>query len=103
MLAGFRLDGFSAIKPRITHSPSSDSQNDFFCSLEDRFICPAVLYIQVSAFQVERLGTLFCSEFYFCFRRWWDFNLKREVTINREFIGRNLIAWSMLQNTGCQK
>nr|GMD99831.1 probable phosphoinositide phosphatase SAC9 isoform X1 [Ipomoea batatas] len=53
MLAGFRLDGFSAIKPRITHSPSSDfsSQNDYFCLLEDRFICPAVLYIQVSAFQ----------------------------------------------------
>lgn len=99
MLAGFRLDGFSAIKPRITHSPSSDfsSQNDYFCLLEDRFICPAVLYIQVSAFQVERLGILFCSG---C--KWWGFSLNLELTIILEF-GRNLTAWSMLQNIGCQK
>ncbi|CAH9117203.1 unnamed protein product [Cuscuta europaea] len=53
MLAGFRLDGFSAIKSRITHSPSSvfSSQNDLACPFDDRFISPAVLYIQVSAFQ----------------------------------------------------
>lgn len=53
-MAGFRLDGFSAIKPRVTHSPSSDvtmldTLSDF---LDDRLISPAMLYIQVSAFQV---------------------------------------------------
>ncbi|PHT42242.1 hypothetical protein CQW23_16267 [Capsicum baccatum] len=54
MLAGFRLDGFSAIKPRVTHSPPPSQVNPWdvsSCILEDRFICPAVLYIQVSAFQ----------------------------------------------------
>lgn len=53
LLAGFRLDAFSAIKPRVTHSPSSSA--DFWDSsltcLEDRHISPAVLYIQVSALQ----------------------------------------------------
>ncbi|KAL2506196.1 putative phosphoinositide phosphatase SAC9 [Abeliophyllum distichum] len=53
MLAGFRLDGFSAIKPRVTHSPSADENigNRFSYLLEDRLISPAVLYIQVSALQ----------------------------------------------------
>ncbi|CAN4077059.1 unnamed protein product [Withania somnifera] len=53
MLAGFRLDGFSAIKPRVTHSPASQVNpwDVSSCILEDRFVCPAVLYIQVSAFQ----------------------------------------------------
>nr|XP_016489334.1 PREDICTED: probable phosphoinositide phosphatase SAC9 [Nicotiana tabacum]XP_016489335.1 PREDICTED: probable phosphoinositide phosphatase SAC9 [Nicotiana tabacum] len=54
MVAGFRLDGFSAIKPRVTHSPPPQHANPWgvsSCVLEDRFICPAVLYIQVSAFQ----------------------------------------------------
>lgn len=53
MLAGFRLDGFSAIKPRVTHSPPSQVNpwDVSSCILEDRFISPAVLYIQVSAFQ----------------------------------------------------
>ncbi|CAH2042891.1 unnamed protein product [Thlaspi arvense] len=53
LLAGFRLDGFSAIRPRATHSPPSDvnlwdSSSTF---LDNRQITPAVLYIQVSAFQ----------------------------------------------------
>ncbi|XP_047334553.1 probable phosphoinositide phosphatase SAC9 isoform X2 [Impatiens glandulifera] len=48
LVAGFRLDGFSAIKPRFTHSPSSDDDMKF---LEDRYISPPVLYIQVSALQ----------------------------------------------------
>nr|XP_017235190.1 PREDICTED: probable phosphoinositide phosphatase SAC9 isoform X2 [Daucus carota subsp. sativus] len=52
MLAGFRIDGFSAIKPRVTHSPCSDvnlwEPSSF---LEDRLISPAILYIQVSALQ----------------------------------------------------
>ncbi|XP_061373421.1 probable phosphoinositide phosphatase SAC9 isoform X2 [Gastrolobium bilobum] len=51
-LSGFRLDAFSAIKPRVTHSPSSDVHNEKFSSLlDDRYIAPAVLYIQVSVLQ----------------------------------------------------
>lgn len=55
VLAGFRLDAFSAIKPRITHSPlprDVDIWQSSLTCLEDRNISPAVLYIQVSAFQV---------------------------------------------------
>ncbi|XP_076900797.1 putative phosphoinositide phosphatase SAC9 isoform X2 [Bidens hawaiensis] len=51
--AGFRLDGFSAIKPQLTHSPYSDV-NPLDASsyvFEHRFISPAVLHIQVSALQ----------------------------------------------------
>ncbi|KAK9289187.1 hypothetical protein L1049_017661 [Liquidambar formosana] len=53
LLAGFRLDAFSAIKPRVTHSPSPDVNNwdTSMTFLEDRHISPAVLYIQVSALQ----------------------------------------------------
>ncbi|XP_022722019.1 probable phosphoinositide phosphatase SAC9 isoform X4 [Durio zibethinus] len=53
LLAGFRLDAFNAIKPRITHSPSSDVDiwDTSITFLEDRHISPAVLYIQVSALQ----------------------------------------------------
>lgn len=53
-LAGFRLDGFTAIKPRVMHSPSSDSNihDNSSVFIEERFIYPAVLYLQVSAFQV---------------------------------------------------
>ncbi|PPD87944.1 hypothetical protein GOBAR_DD15132 [Gossypium barbadense] len=58
LLAGFRLDAFNAIKPRITHSPTSDTDiwdtSETF--LEDRHISPAVLYIQVSALQ-EGIGS----------------------------------------------
>ncbi|XVF84266.1 hypothetical protein PTKIN_Ptkin17bG0019500 [Pterospermum kingtungense] len=58
LLAGFRLDAFSAIKPRITHSPSSDEDiwDTSITFLEDRHISPAVLYIQVSALQ-EGIGS----------------------------------------------
>ncbi|MFS7952579.1 hypothetical protein Hanom_Chr07g00608581 [Helianthus anomalus] len=45
MLAGFRLDGFNAIRPRVTHSPSS------LVVWEDKFISTAVLYLQVSVLQ----------------------------------------------------
>ncbi|KAG5010707.1 hypothetical protein JHK87_019222 [Glycine soja] len=52
LLAGFRLDAFSAIKPRVTHSPFSDVHSKKFPSLvDDRYITPAVLYIQVSVLQ----------------------------------------------------
>ncbi|KAL9177395.1 hypothetical protein ABFS82_01G055700 [Erythranthe guttata] len=52
MLAGFRLDGFSAIKHRVNHSPASDVDIDGSNSLlDERLTNPAVLYIQVSALQ----------------------------------------------------
>ncbi|KAL5578722.1 hypothetical protein UlMin_011164 [Ulmus minor] len=53
LLAGFRLDAFSAIKPRVTHSPSSQANiwDTSATLLEDRYISPAVLYMQVSILQ----------------------------------------------------
>ncbi|KAK6137237.1 hypothetical protein DH2020_029026 [Rehmannia glutinosa] len=52
MLAGFRLDGFSAIKHRVNHSPSRDVDiGDKDSLLEERLTSPAVLYIQASALQ----------------------------------------------------
>lgn len=61
LLAGFRLDVFSAIKPRVTHSPFSHAhiRDTSITLLEDRHISPAVLYIQVSAFQVLVQPALF--------------------------------------------
>uniref|UniRef100_A0A1D1ZIN1 Uncharacterized protein C1093.03 n=1 Tax=Anthurium amnicola TaxID=1678845 RepID=A0A1D1ZIN1_9ARAE len=56
-LAGFRLDAFNIIKPRITHSPSSTDGGLWDSSLtclEDRHISPAVLHIQVSVVQDSR-------------------------------------------------
>ncbi|KAE8714463.1 putative phosphoinositide phosphatase SAC9 [Hibiscus syriacus] len=52
-LAGFLLEAFNTIKPRITHSPSSDADiwDTSITFLEDRHISPAVLYIKVSAIQ----------------------------------------------------
>ncbi|KAF2325556.1 hypothetical protein GH714_030315 [Hevea brasiliensis] len=52
-LAGFRFDAFTAIKPRVAHSPSSDvdTWDTSVTFLEDRHISPPVLYIQVSALQ----------------------------------------------------
>ena len=61
LVAGFRLDAFSAIKPRVTHSPSSDVHSENFSSLlDDRYIAPAVLYIQVSVLQVFTGTTTYC-------------------------------------------
>ncbi|KAM5548265.1 putative phosphoinositide phosphatase SAC9 [Rosa sericea] len=53
LLAGFRLDAFGAIKPLVTHSPSSNARiwDVSATLLDDRHISPAVLYIQVSIFQ----------------------------------------------------
>lgn len=53
LLAGIRVDAFSAIKPRVTHSPCPNSNiwDSGLTFLEDRHISPAVLYIQVSALQ----------------------------------------------------
>lgn len=55
LLAGFRLDAFSVIKPWVTHSPMSNVRGQNFLALmDDRYISPAVLYIQVSVLQVLR-------------------------------------------------
>ncbi|KAL0866200.1 hypothetical protein Bca101_045318 [Brassica carinata] len=54
LAAGFRLDSFNAIKPRVTHSPSSDVVDIWDPTsiiMEDRHVSPAVLYIQVSVLQ----------------------------------------------------
>ncbi|CAN6905382.1 hypothetical protein HID58_082586 [Brassica napus] len=54
LASGFRLDAFNAIKPRVTHSPSSgvvDIWDPTSIIMEDRHVSPAVLYIQVSALQ----------------------------------------------------
>ncbi|KAK8703510.1 hypothetical protein V6N13_047167 [Hibiscus sabdariffa] len=55
-LAGFQLDAFNTINPRITHSPSSDADiwDTSVTFLEERHISPAVLYIKVSAIQEEK-------------------------------------------------
>ncbi|XP_078444918.1 putative phosphoinositide phosphatase SAC9 isoform X2 [Wolffia australiana] len=53
-LAGFRFDYFSAIKPRVTHSPAFKDLGMWSSSpvlLEDRFINPPILYIRVSVVQ----------------------------------------------------
>lgn len=55
LASGFRLDAFNAIKPRVTHSPSSDIVDIWDPTsiiMEDRHVSPAVLYIQVSVLQV---------------------------------------------------
>lgn len=56
-LAGFRLDAFSVIRPRNTHSPSfsdADIWDSSLTGLESRHIAPAILYIHVSAIQEPR-------------------------------------------------
>lgn len=61
LLAGFRLDVFSAMKPRVTHSPLSDVDSPPFSSIfDDRYINPAVLYLQVSVLQVFTVTLLYC-------------------------------------------
>ncbi|KAH9782891.1 putative phosphoinositide phosphatase SAC9 [Citrus sinensis] len=66
LLAGFHLDAFSAIKPRVTHSPSSDSDiwDKSVTFLEDRYISQAVLYLQSRRVSFKLLGdvTAFADE-----------------------------------------
>jgi len=70
LLAGFRLDAFSAIKPRVTHSPFSDVHSKSFPSLvDDRYITPAALYIQVSVLQVIT-GTILLLSLFSCLDPW---------------------------------
>ncbi|KAL5972949.1 hypothetical protein ACLOJK_039756 [Asimina triloba] len=57
-LAGFRLDAFSAIKPRVSHSPTpldSSMHDTLLTCIEDGNILPAVLFVQVSALQSNRV------------------------------------------------
>ncbi|KAJ3694465.1 hypothetical protein LUZ60_009945 [Juncus effusus] len=56
IIAGFRVDFFNVVKPRVTHSPCPDSDiwDSSLTRLEDRFINPPVLSIQVFALQEER-------------------------------------------------
>ncbi|GAB2293209.1 Probable phosphoinositide phosphatase sac9 [Dionaea muscipula] len=65
LLAGFRLDAFSAIKPRVTHSPSLNGSiwDPWPPLLEDRHINPAVLYIQVSVLQQESHSMVTIAEY----------------------------------------
>ncbi|OEL28911.1 putative phosphoinositide phosphatase SAC9 [Dichanthelium oligosanthes] len=50
-IAGFRLDFFSVIRPRVIHSPSSselDTREFSLTRMEDRFVNQAILYMQVT-------------------------------------------------------
>ncbi|CAH1441274.1 unnamed protein product [Lactuca virosa] len=59
--AGFRLDGFSAIKPRLKHSPSTlEAVPTVF---EHRFISPPVLSIQVSTLKGLSEETVVVAEY----------------------------------------
>ncbi|XP_022140904.1 probable phosphoinositide phosphatase SAC9 isoform X2 [Momordica charantia] len=65
MIAGFRLEAFGAIKPRVTHSPSSDVQiwDASVTFLEDRHIYPAVLYLQVCTVQESNNSVVTIAEY----------------------------------------
>ncbi|XP_021751810.1 probable phosphoinositide phosphatase SAC9 [Chenopodium quinoa] len=61
LVAGFRLDAFSAIRPRTTHSPTSDVNAwdpSAVLLVEERHITPAVLFIQVSVLQDTNMVTV---------------------------------------------
>ncbi|PWA74631.1 uroporphyrinogen decarboxylase protein [Artemisia annua] len=62
VMAGFRLDGFSAIKPQLTHSPYStiNSMDASSIVYHHRFLSPAVLHIQVFASQVLSTPKMSC-------------------------------------------
>lgn len=56
-IAGFRLDSFGVIRPRVTHSPLPSELDMKECSLirmEDRHLNPAILHIQVTVVKVIR-------------------------------------------------
>ncbi|KAJ1271552.1 hypothetical protein BS78_06G135800 [Paspalum vaginatum] len=63
-IAGFRLDYFSVIRPRVTHSPSSselETREFSLTRMEDRFVNPSILYIQVTV--VKESGKLVVEEY----------------------------------------
>nr|XP_043609995.1 probable phosphoinositide phosphatase SAC9 [Erigeron canadensis] len=65
LVAGFRLDGFSAMKPELTHSPSSNVNALDVSSIvfQHKFLYPAVLHIQVSASQGSAEEEVVVAEF----------------------------------------
>ncbi|MQL98107.1 hypothetical protein Taro_030802, partial [Colocasia esculenta] len=69
-IAGFRLDAFNIIKPKITHSPSSldmgIGDSPLTC-LEDEQIFPAVLYIHVTLLKFLFYMTSFLNFFFVYF------------------------------------
>ncbi|EAY73972.1 hypothetical protein OsI_01856 [Oryza sativa Indica Group] len=63
-IAGFRLDFFNVVRPRVTHSPSSselDMKEFSLIPMEDRVINPAILYLQVTI--VKESGKLVVEEY----------------------------------------
>ncbi|KAG2628277.1 probable phosphoinositide phosphatase SAC9 [Panicum virgatum] len=63
-IAGFRLDFFSVIRPRVTHSPSSsemDTREFSLTCLEDRYVNQAILYMQVTI--VKESGKVVVEEY----------------------------------------
>ncbi|KAM0878793.1 hypothetical protein ACQ4PT_034649 [Festuca glaucescens] len=63
-IAGFRLDSFSVIRPRVTHSPlpsESDMREFSLTRMEDRHLNPAILHIQVTV--VKESGKLVVEEY----------------------------------------
>ncbi|RLM92305.1 putative phosphoinositide phosphatase SAC9 [Panicum miliaceum] len=63
-IAGFRLDFFSVIRPRVTHSPSSselDTREFSLTRLEDRYVNQAILYMQVTI--VKESGKVVVEEY----------------------------------------
>ncbi|KAI4992426.1 hypothetical protein ZWY2020_051843 [Hordeum vulgare] len=63
-IAGFRLDSFGVIRPRVTHSPLPSELDMKECSLirmEDRHLNPAILHIQVTV--VKESGKLVVEEY----------------------------------------
>lgn len=55
-IAGFRIDAFNIIRPRVTHSPMN-TVDGYSTLIEDRYIVPAILYIQVAVVQVIFLNS----------------------------------------------
>uniref|UniRef100_A0A0E0C1S9 Phosphoinositide phosphatase SAC9 n=1 Tax=Oryza meridionalis TaxID=40149 RepID=A0A0E0C1S9_9ORYZ len=63
-IAGFRLDFFNVVRPRVTHSPSSselDMKEFSLIPMEHRVINPAILYLQVTI--VKESGKLVVEEY----------------------------------------
>ncbi|KAF8722092.1 hypothetical protein HU200_022728 [Digitaria exilis] len=63
-IAGFRLDFFNVIRPRVTHSPSSselDTREFSLTRLEDGYVNQAILYMQVTI--VKESGKLVVEEY----------------------------------------
>ncbi|XP_042436700.1 probable phosphoinositide phosphatase SAC9 isoform X2 [Zingiber officinale] len=52
-IAGFRIDAFNIIRPRVTHSPMN-TVDGYSTLIEDRYIVPTVLYIQAAVVQESR-------------------------------------------------